>query len=707
MRTILRGLSIRQKLLAISLLFIFPLGVLLYFTISSVRSDIHFTEMEKHGLRMLRPLEELMQLVPRHRSLAFLQSRGKKELDPELRETANRINSTLAVLVSEAALVGNLLKLDDESLRLAEMDDLRPANLKESWDRLHANKGELIPEMSDLEHSNIITMVRRLIARVGDTSNLILDPELSSYYMVEITLNEIPRILDYIGELTLLGQQILCSGEPGAQDLSRLALLTAAIDKGSLLQMQNSLATAARYERQAGSENTNAAHEAEKAFQKSFDSTRYLLQLAQVLHRPDKTGSLLEFAMLGSTTVDFLGKFRDQAFSQLESLLNDRITRHKQKMYIILLLTFSCLSLAAILVFIISRGITRPLGKVMDIAGEIAAGNLDQARLHAGRLTVDPIGAAELPGVRDEIWQLASVFVHMTHSLHSLVLQVHRSGIQVLASTTEISASSRQMEATAAQQASSTNQVSVTAREISSSCKLLLESVQRVLAVASETLSLAREGQNRLSRMQSKMGALTKATSSIASQLDGISRTTGGIGSVVTTMTKVADQTNLLSLNATIEAEKAGKFGLGFSVVAREIQRLADQTAVSTLDIENLVREMGATVSAGVTEMDEFVNQVRETMEEVETISSVVVSSIVDHLHELLPRFEELGGAMNAQSTGAEEISKAMNQLSEGAEQTRRVIHDFGNVTKQLISAAAELREEVSRFKAQSAPDER
>jgi methyl-accepting chemotaxis protein WspA len=347
----------------------------------------------------------------------------------------------------------------------------------------------------------------------------------------------------------------------------------------------------------------------------------------------------------------------------------------------------------------------------MSIAGEIAAGNIDEARAQIGMLGVEPTGApgrdtAELSRFRDEVWQLASVFAHMTNSLHSLVLQVQRSGIQVLASSTEISASSRQMEATATQQAASTNQVNITAREISSSCRLLLESVNRVLTVASETLSLAQEGQSRLSGMKSTMEELTKATSSIASQLDGISETAGSIGAVITTMTKVADQTNLLSLNATIEAEKAGKYGLGFSVVAREIQRLADQTAVATLDIENLVRKMGATVSTGVAEMDEFVMQVRKTVQEVETISSELVSSIINHLHELLPRFKELGSAMDAQSAGADEISKAMNQLSEGAEQTRMVIHDFTNVTQQLITAADELQQEVSRFKATSARDE-
>src|SRR6266699_6172202 len=90
------------------------------------------------------------------------------------------------------------------------------------------------------------------------------------------------------------------------------------------------------------------------------------------------------------------------------------------------------------------------------------------------------------------------------------------------------------------------------------------------------------------------------------------------ITTVVTTITKVADQTNLLSLNAAIEAEKAGEYGLGFAVVATEIRRLADQTAVATFDIEQMVKEILSAVSAGVMGMDKFSEEVRRGMQDVQ-----------------------------------------------------------------------------------------
>ena len=120
--------------------------------------------------------------------------------------------------------------------------------------------------------------------------------------------------------------------------------------------------------------------------------------------------------------------------------------------------------------------------------------------------------------------------------------------------------------------------------------------------------------------MDRTMRQLAESTGSIGAKLSVISERAANINLVVTTITKVADQTNLLSINAAIEAEKAGEYGLGFLVVAREIRRLADQTAVATLDIERMVKEMQYSVSAGVMEMDKFSEQVRQVVSEVQHI---------------------------------------------------------------------------------------
>jgi methyl-accepting chemotaxis protein WspA len=174
------------------------------------------------------------------------------------------------------------------------------------------------------------------------------------------------------------------------------------------------------------------------------------------------------------------------------------------------------------------------------------------------------------------------------------------------------------------------------------------------------------------------------------------------INQVVTTITKVADQTNLLSLNAAIEAEKAGDHGRGFAVVATEIRRLADQTAIASYDIEQLVKEMQSAVSAGVMGMDKFSEEVRQGVQEVEQVSEQL-AQIIRQVQALAPQFETVNEGMQMQSTGAQQISEALTQLTESAQQTVDSLHQSGIVMDQLNSTANDLRTSVSRLGVKSA----
>ena len=165
----------------------------------------------------------------------------------------------------------------------------------------------------------------------------------------------------------------------------------------------------------------------------------------------------------------------------------------------------------------------------------------------------------------------------------------------------------------------------------------------------------------------------------------------------MTTITKVADQTNLLSINAAIEAEKAGEYGLGFLVVAREIRRLADMTAVATLDIERMVKEMQYSVSAGVMEMDKFSEQVRKVVGEVGQIGGQL-GQIIAGAQGLHQRFDQVTEGMRVQSQGADQIREAMSRLSEAANQTSLSIREFNKATERLREAVGGLKDEVSGF---------
>ena len=160
-------------------------------------------------------------------------------------------------------------------------------------------------------------------------------------------------------------------------------------------------------------------------------------------------------------------------------------------------------------------------------------------------------------------------------------------------------------------------EVAAAVKEISATSQELMRTMGDVQTSAVQAGELATTGQGSLTGMHQAMQGLAESTDSISSRLSVISERANNINLAVITITKVADQTNLLSINAAIEAEKAGEAGRGFLVVAREIRRLADQTAAATLEIERIVKEMQQSVTAGVMEMDKFNEQVRRGVDDV------------------------------------------------------------------------------------------
>ena len=299
---------------------------------------------------------------------------------------------------------------------------------------------------------------------------------------------------------------------------------------------------------------------------------------------------------------------------------------------------------------------------------------------------------------KDEFGVLSDGLNRLADDLSDLVGQVQRSGIQVNTTATEIAATAKQQQTTAHEIAATTSQIGATSKEISATSKELVKTMNEVNHVAEETAKLASSGQTSIGRMESTMRQIMDASGSITAKLAVLSEKTTNINSVVTTITKVADQTNLLSLNAAIEAEKAGEYGLGFAVVAMEIRRLADQTAVATYDIEKMVKEMQSAVAAGVMGMDKFSEEVRRGVEEIRQVSTHL-AQIIHQVQTLTPRFQTVNEGMHAQATGAQQISETLTQLSEAAQQTAESLRQSTAAIEQLNGAARGLQTSVARFK--------
>lgn len=308
------------------------------------------------------------------------------------------------------------------------------------------------------------------------------------------------------------------------------------------------------------------------------------------------------------------------------------------------------------------------------------------------------LGARITVSSKDEVGTLAHWLNQFLDKIAGLVRAVKKSTIQLRSTATQMAATSHEQEATVSSFGASTAQIAAATKEISATGTELTTTMAELDKVAKESSSLASGGRDSLTEMRGTMGALATSSALISQRLSTINEKARDITGVVTTITKVADQTNLLSVNAAIEAEKAGEYGRGFLVVAREIRRLADQTAAATLDIEQTVQQMQGAVSAGVMEMDKFSEQVRRSVGEVGAVSGRL-DRIIGQVQVLTDRFAHVTEGMRAQAEGAGQINEAMGSLSGNVKETARSLGEFSVAAEDMKSSVEALKQELGRFK--------
>lgn len=351
--------------------------------------------------------------------------------------------------------------------------------------------------------------------------------------------------------------------------------------------------------------------------------------------------------------------------------------------YDLLIFSIFGLVIAIIIFIIISNSITNPILIAVNSARKVADGDLRDKIIITRR---------------DETGELLNSIKIMTNNLNTLVKQVQQSSIQVKASVNMIDLTSKRQESQVNDFGTFTTEVVATAKQISATSSELVSIMKNLSETSKETGKSAFNEKENLDLIEKSMNELVSATNKIANKLAVLNEKANNVSKVITTINKIADQTNLLSLNAAIEAEKAGEFGQGFAVVASEIRRLSDQTAQSTIEIEDMIKEMQTAVISGVVEMNKFTEVVSNSSDQVSEMSKRL-NNIIEEVQSLPPRFEEVNDNVQMQADGAKQITKTILELNTSAKQAIEYVSEFKKANSQLNEAVQFLQAEISLFK--------
>ncbi|MGD9791653.1 MAG: methyl-accepting chemotaxis protein [Phycisphaerales bacterium] len=333
--------------------------------------------------------------------------------------------------------------------------------------------------------------------------------------------------------------------------------------------------------------------------------------------------------------------------------------------------------------YLIVRSITRPLESCRELLANMAAGDF------TGRVTV---------GTTDEIADLAKSCNETAIRTGELITQVTRAAQEVARAAQEIDSAADESTHSIRQQSQGVNQIAAAIEELSASAIEVAHKAESASGRAAESGSVAGEGVNVVNDTIEQMQSISHAVTRTSELVSALGRRGQEIGEIVGVINDIADQTNLLALNAAIEAARAGEHGRGFAVVADEVRKLADRTQKATAEIAHSITGIQTETQRSVEEMKTGSSQVEIGVERAtragETLHRIVqaASDVSENISSIAAGAGEQRAASDQISAAIQEIAAVSTSAAEGAERTTRA-------AETLASQSSELVEAVSRFK--------
>jgi methyl-accepting chemotaxis protein len=629
------------KLAAIAVVFAIPLATTTWFLLEEKAIKIDFARHELQGDEYLRAASSLLEATVAYRS-------------------ALRAGDTVGLGTARAAVDGALVDVGRVDGRLAgQLGTTRealaergrsgalPASLDAAWDQITRTTGSDAGPLVDTMVGN----VRGLITTVGDTSQLILDPDLDSYYIMDALLLRAPEIVvrahDIADAVTgpALSDPVLSNGASFALAGS-VALLREHADA-----LDSDLATAFReapnFSKVESLQPTlgplgERAHSAATALAAAAT--------AALTGRPVAGRSAVDRAALTAALSEFdaaVGSLWPALFDQEDAMLRARLKGDEDRKAFALFAVLAALVVSIALTVAVARRIAQNVGAVARAAEDLAAGDFTQ---RADVRSADEIGA------------MGNAFNAMAGGLQRLVAGVQGASVDVSAAAAQLSSSAEELAATTTQQSAAVTETTATTEELARASSSIADTADEVAAQTCET-------RDNLEQAEADVLASGERTIALASKVRDI-------GAILDLINDIADQTNLLAVNAAIEAARAGEDGLGFAVVADEVRRLAERSKESAGDIARIVNTVQGETNATVMAMEKGAKQMRHGLALLERVAEAT---------------EQVRFTTQQQRSATAQVVETMEQLTDASRQVSVTAQQIASAASSMSGLAADL----------------
>lgn len=317
------------------------------------------------------------------------------------------------------------------------------------------------------------------------------------------------------------------------------------------------------------------------------------------------------------------------------------------------------------------------------IAGQVAEGNLTERIVVKGR---------------DEVNQLLAALETMQNGLRESIRTMQSVSAQLSEQSGQLAAGANEIHSQASKQGDAMNSAAAAIEELTVSINILSGNASDANATTAQSGQSAREGGDVIMQATKQIHRVADTVSKASEALQGLGAKSKQISQIVDVIRDVADQTNLLALNAAIEAARAGEQGRGFAVVADEVRKLAERTGQSTQQIAKVIEEVLHETSTAMHEMEEGVTRVTEGSQMAERAGESI-RGIVQGTDQVMTMVTDISSAIHEQTTAAQDIAKSVEHVAQMTEEAIAVANANASSAKVLEGLSVDLKAAVGRFK--------
>jgi len=386
---------------------------------------------------------------------------------------------------------------------------------------------------------------------------------------------------------------------------------------------------------------------------------------------------------LAKVATALVEELQKRELSQSEATYKKAEAAYKKGIVVSLLLLAAAIAIPALIAFFVVRGISRTSSELVAAADRMAAGDLT--------VRVPQVTSDELGRVSRAFNTMADAFAETIGRVAQTSTQIATAATQVYGTSEQMATSAEQVASQAATVATASEEMSATSGDIAHNCLLAAESSQ-VASCRAEEGAVVVEGTVTI------MNQIAGRVQETARTVENLGDSSQRIGAIIGTIEDIADQTNLLALNAAIEAARAGEQGRGFAVVADEVRALAERTTKATKEIGAMIKTIQSETKLAVAAMEQGVSDVEHGRAEAAR-SGEAITAILQQIADVAGQINQIATAAEEQTATTSEISSNMIQITDVVQGTARGAQESAQAANRLNDIAGELQQLVQKFR--------